>query len=343
MNDPANAVPAITTLLTHASAKEPLGTSAGGPPGAGEGPAEGPGERTVGASDEGDGDGPDVGDGVGEAGVGAGALTGAGDGVGVGETVGAATDDHLPLTRASVLVNGSPTSVFSIKQVSSNLIHGINLGSPDLTVSHLFYADDVIITTERNPDDLDNIIFVFHVLYLTSGLKTNINKSNIYGIGVSDDEVSNMARNSGYAAGSFHFTYLGLPIGSTMNRGLNIGSLKSFNLALLQKWRWRWFSFPNALWVKVIKVIHEQEGGFDTYGCKFNGIWVRIVGSSIFLHSNNIIPLNYFRFKAGCGACIRFWKDIWIDDSPLNIRYNRLYRLELDKDCLIIDQIKNGQ
>ncbi|GJV59135.1 RNA-directed DNA polymerase, eukaryota, reverse transcriptase zinc-binding domain protein [Tanacetum coccineum] len=262
----------------------------------------------------------------------------------------------LHSSRASVLVNGSPTSEFSIKRVSSNLIHGINLGAPNLTLSHLFYADDVIITTEWNPGDLDNIIRVLHVFYLASGLKIKINKSNIYGIGVSDDEVSNMARNSGCAAGSFPFTYLGLPIGSTMNRisswktlidrfqsrlsswkasllsiggrltlikavlgGLNIGSLKSFNLALLQKWRWRWFSFPNALWVKVIKAIHGQEGGFDTYGCKFNGIWARIVGSSNFLHSKNIIPLNSFRFKAGCGTRIRFWKDIWIGDSPLNI------------------------
>ncbi|GJZ72957.1 RNA-directed DNA polymerase, eukaryota, reverse transcriptase zinc-binding domain protein [Tanacetum coccineum] len=131
--------------------------------------------------------------------------------------------------------------------------------------------------------------------------------------------------------------------GAESSRGLNIGSLKSFNLALLQKWRWRWFSFPNAIWVKVIKAIHGQEGGFDTYGCNFNGIWARIVGSSNFLHSKNIIPLNSFRFKAGCGTHIRFWKDIWIGDSPLIIRYNRLYRLELDKDCLIIDRIKNGQ
>ncbi|GJT84696.1 hypothetical protein Tco_1066413 [Tanacetum coccineum] len=141
-------------------------------------------------------------------------------------------------------------------------------------------------------------------------------------------------------------TYLGLPIGSTMNRisrGLNIGSLKSFNLALLQKWLWRWFFFLNALWVKVIKEIHGQEGGFDTYGCKFNGIWARIFGSSNFFHSKNIIPLNSFRFKAGCSTRIRFWKDIWISDYPLTNRYNRLYRLELDKDCLIIDRIENGQ
>ncbi|GJY07937.1 RNA-directed DNA polymerase, eukaryota, reverse transcriptase zinc-binding domain protein [Tanacetum coccineum] len=150
----------------------------------------------------------------------------------------------LHSSRASVLVNGSPTSEFSIKRglrqgdplspfifilvieglrcalstaVSSNLIHGINLGPPNLTLSHLFYVDNVIITTEWNPGDLDNIIRVLHVFYLASGLKININKSNIYGIGVSDDEVSNMARNPGCAAGIFPFTYLGLPIGSTMN------------------------------------------------------------------------------------------------------------------------------
>ncbi|GJZ96678.1 hypothetical protein Tco_0669012 [Tanacetum coccineum] len=82
-------------------------------------------------------------------------------------------------------------------EVSSNLIHGINLGSLDLKLSHLFYVNDVIITTEWNPSDLDNIIRVLHVFYLPSGLKININKSNIYGIRVSDDEVSNMACNSG--------------------------------------------------------------------------------------------------------------------------------------------------
>ncbi|GJX71493.1 RNA-directed DNA polymerase, eukaryota, reverse transcriptase zinc-binding domain protein [Tanacetum coccineum] len=44
----------------------------------------------------------------------------------------------LHSSRASILVNGSPTLEFSIKRVSSNLIHGINLVSPDLTLSHLF-------------------------------------------------------------------------------------------------------------------------------------------------------------------------------------------------------------
>ncbi|GKD70322.1 hypothetical protein Tco_1324412, partial [Tanacetum coccineum] len=96
--------------------------------------------------------------------------------------------------------------------------------------------------------------------------------------------------------------------------GLNIGSLKAFNLALLQKWHWRMLSSPNSLWVKVIKAFHGQDGGFDSHGCKFRG----------------------------CGTQIRFWKDIWLGEIPLCSRYNRLYRLDLDKDCLIIAKIDNG-
>ncbi|GKC76819.1 hypothetical protein Tco_1127593, partial [Tanacetum coccineum] len=44
---------------------------------------------------------------------------------------------------------------------------------------------------------------------------------------------------------------------------LNVCSLKAFNLALRQKWRWRLFSSLNVHWVKVIKALHGQEGGLD--------------------------------------------------------------------------------
>ncbi|GJS49770.1 putative nuclease HARBI1 isoform X2 [Tanacetum coccineum] len=46
---------------------------------------------------------------------------------------------------------------------------------------------------------------------------------------------------------------------------------------------------------------------------------------------------------ACCGTRIRFWKDIWVGETPLFTRYNRLYHLDQDKDCLIIDRINNGQ
>ncbi|GJT38775.1 hypothetical protein Tco_0938640 [Tanacetum coccineum] len=70
--------------------------------------------------------------------------------------------------------------------VSSGLIRGVKFGSPE-------------------------------VFYLASGLKINIQKSNVYGIGVSDIDVSSMASNYGCALGCFPFTYLGLPIGSNIS------------------------------------------------------------------------------------------------------------------------------
>ncbi|GKC67690.1 RNA-directed DNA polymerase, eukaryota, reverse transcriptase zinc-binding domain protein, partial [Tanacetum coccineum] len=198
---------------------------------------------------------------------------------------------------------------------------------------------DVIITTGWNARDLENIIRVLYVFYLASGLKINIYKSNIYSIGVNEDEVYNMASNEGCIADGKKMAWVKWPIilNSYDNGGLNIGSLKAFNLALLQKWRWRLFTSPNDLWVKVVKAFHGHEGGFDNNGCSFKGTWANIVGSSNFLHSKGIILNNSFRFNAGCGTRIRFWKDIWVGEAPLSIRYNRLYRLDQDKDCLIID------
>ncbi|GJV47496.1 RNA-directed DNA polymerase, eukaryota, reverse transcriptase zinc-binding domain protein [Tanacetum coccineum] len=214
----------------------------------------------------------------------------------------------------------------------SGLIRGIKIGSSNITLSHIFYADDVVITTEWSSTDMDNIIRVLQVFYLASGLKINIHKSNVYGIGVSDIEVHTMANNTGCSPGSFSFIYLGLPIGANMNLtvkwpivlasrvngGLGIGSLKAFNLALLQKWRWRMISNTNAFWVKIVR--------------SFN-----------YLHSNAILPSDSIRFHVGCGTSIRFWKDLWTGSSPLYLRYNRLFRLEQDKDCLISDRFKDNQ
>ncbi|GJV69334.1 RNA-directed DNA polymerase, eukaryota, reverse transcriptase zinc-binding domain protein [Tanacetum coccineum] len=81
----------------------------------------------------------------------------------------------LDSTRTSILVNGSPTSEFNVRRglkqgdllspflfiiimeglnvalsnsVHNGLIRGVNIGSTDINLSHLFFADDVVITTE---------------------------------------------------------------------------------------------------------------------------------------------------------------------------------------------------
>ncbi|GJV21912.1 RNA-directed DNA polymerase, eukaryota, reverse transcriptase zinc-binding domain protein [Tanacetum coccineum] len=105
--------------------------------------------------------------------------------------------------------------------MDANLLHGVKLGPSNFHLSHLFYVDDVIIVSEWDHKDIDNIIRVLHVFYMDSGIKININKSNLFGVGVSSEEVAIMAANSGCLSGSFPLTYLGLSIDSNMNRVVN--------------------------------------------------------------------------------------------------------------------------
>ncbi|GJT43930.1 hypothetical protein Tco_0952645 [Tanacetum coccineum] len=196
----------------------------------------------------------------------------------------------------------------------------------------LNFAISDAVHSEWISHNMDNIIRVLRIFYLASGLKINIHKSNVYGIGVSAKEVRSMANNMGFVSGSFPFVYLRLPVGCNMN--------------LTSNWKLlidRMHSNPNVLWVKVVKSLHASEGGFDQNGCKSNGIWAKIVSSSNHFHSRGIPPVDYLCFCASCGTLIRFWKDTWIGSSPLYLRYDRLFRLEQDKDYPIIDRIHNGQ
>ncbi|GJY20644.1 RNA-directed DNA polymerase, eukaryota, reverse transcriptase zinc-binding domain protein [Tanacetum coccineum] len=283
----------------------------------------------------------------------------------------------LSSSRASILVNGSPTSEFSINRglkqgdplspflfilvmeglhnafadaVGNGLISGIYINNSSINISHLFSADDVIITTGWNARDLENIIRVLHVFYLASGLKINIHKSNIYGIGVNEDEVYNMASNAGCIAGNIPFNYLGLPIGSNLKSIASwkmiidcfrsrlstwkasllsigghltliksvLGSLSIYYLSIFRApesvlndlERIQLFTSPNNLWVKVVKAFHGHEGGFDNNGCSFKGTWANIVGSSNFIHSKE--PILVFEI-------LLFFRDLLNEIGQLNI------------------------
>ncbi|GJS47551.1 hypothetical protein Tco_0597672 [Tanacetum coccineum] len=144
--------------------------------------------------------------------------------------------------------------------ISSGLIQGASIGESGLKLSHFFYADDVVIISDWNIQDMSNIIHVLNVFYLASGLKINISKSNVYGLGVDQQDIEAMARDTGCGSASFD------------KGGLKIGSLKAFNLALLQKWRWRLVNNPDSIWARVIKAIHGVEAGVDLMGCNCNGV-----------------------------------------------------------------------
>ncbi|GJY16593.1 hypothetical protein Tco_0387015 [Tanacetum coccineum] len=74
---------------------------------------------------------------------------------------------------------------------------------------HLFFGDWSRLNAS-------NLIHILECFELASGLKVNIAKSRLLGVGVPNIEVELMASSLGCTLDSLPFTYLGLPVGKKM-------------------------------------------------------------------------------------------------------------------------------
>ena len=80
-----------------------------------------------------------------------------------------------------------------------------------------------------------------------SGLRVNFNKSKLYGVGVNEEEIGEMARWMRCGVGELPFVYLGLPIGECMR---HVGAwnpvVEKFKKRLAD-WRAKTMSFRGRL------------------------------------------------------------------------------------------------
>ncbi|KAL9995937.1 putative RNA-directed DNA polymerase [Helianthus debilis subsp. tardiflorus] len=150
----------------------------------------------------------------------------------------------LVSSRASVLVNGSPTMEFQCtrglrqgdplspflfviamealsgimkKAVSEGIFKGLKCTRNGPVLSHLIYADDVVFLGEWSDVNALNLRRLLRCFYLVSGLKVNLSKCSVYGVGVDNVEAQRMADILVCNKGSFPFKHLGLVVGANMN------------------------------------------------------------------------------------------------------------------------------
>ncbi|GJU93175.1 RNA-directed DNA polymerase, eukaryota, reverse transcriptase zinc-binding domain protein [Tanacetum coccineum] len=135
-----------------------------------------------------------------------------------------------------------------------------------------------------------------------------------------------------------------LALASKEKGGLGIGSLYSLNHALIQKWRWRFRNNPQALWARLIVSIHgisEDVSSFFSH-VRNQGVWGKIVGSINTMHEKGFIPHSSIQRRVNNGASTKFWYDTWVGNVSLQHQYPRLFRLALNRDCMIGDCWNNG-
>ena len=119
--------------------------------------------------------------------------------------------------------------------------------------------------------------------------------------------------------------------------GLGIRNLRTFNVALLGKWLWRFGQERDALWCQVIEVKYDcdwsgwcSSSSFAPHGVSF---WKNIRRG---WHSLS----RFFLYEIGDGSKVQFWVDSWCGSSSLVDRYPGLFRFCRRKEASVTDLMR---
>ncbi|XP_071708400.1 uncharacterized protein [Rutidosis leptorrhynchoides] len=148
-------------------------------------------------------------------------------------------------------------------KVEAGLIKGVKVGNSNVNISHLFYADDAIIVADCDRVSLENTLAALNEFHDMSGLKINVAKSHLYGIGVDDLIIDSCVIDMGCSKGLLPSNVLRAKVGNGQSilfwkdNWLGNGSLKEngrlFHLDVNEdclladrfdtegwKWVWKW-------------------------------------------------------------------------------------------------------
>ncbi|XP_021990912.1 uncharacterized protein LOC110887642 [Helianthus annuus] len=121
--------------------------------------------------------------------------------------------------RSSVLVNGSPTFEFGCGKASDvGSFNGVTMPNGGPVLSHLLYADDAMVMGEWSDFNFRTMRRILRIFHLCSGLRINIYKSTLFGVGKNIEEVGLKANELRCRMGSTPFTYLGVQVGAKLGR-----------------------------------------------------------------------------------------------------------------------------
>lgn len=85
--------------------------------------------------------------------------------------------------------------------------------SPKLNLTHILFADDILIFVEDNEEYITNLQIALYLFDSASGLNINMNKSTISPINVNSSKANSVVESWGLKKEYLLINYLGMPLG----------------------------------------------------------------------------------------------------------------------------------
>ncbi|GJV90311.1 RNA-directed DNA polymerase, eukaryota [Tanacetum coccineum] len=242
--------------------------------------------------------------------------------------------------KASVLVNGSPTIEFFVfyffhyicglkqgdplspylfiliieslnmslsRAIDEGVFKGIQLHR-SISISHLFYADDAMFIGEWSDTNLKGIINILQCFFFASGLKINIDKSKVLGVGVPSSIVVQAASNIG------------------------CGVFAVIAISDLRVYGGRVYVRRQALYGSSI----------DSHPVNLSSNWCSIIRELHFLAGKGFLFVTHCKKRIGNGRGSQFWFDTWLGDMPLKDLFPRLFALDLDSEATVAAKMQDA-
>nr|GEZ58185.1 RNA-directed DNA polymerase, eukaryota [Tanacetum cinerariifolium] len=126
------------------------------------------------------------------------------------------------------------------------IFKGISLNGKS-SISHLFYADDAMFVGEWSEDNLKSTVSILKCFFLASGLKINIHKSQVLGVGVPYYLVEQATNLIGCSVMDKCFRYLGVKVDESTSRHKAWSDLIQKLRSRLSKWKVKTLSIGGRL------------------------------------------------------------------------------------------------
>ena len=107
--------------------------------------------------------------------------------------------------------------------------------------------------------------------------------------------------------------------------GLGIKETRSFNSALLTKWKWRLLGEAGGKWKEILISFYGSETGRGQVGLKYQSWWWRDLAK---VCGESDQEQGWFGratgWKAGDGSRVKLWEDVWLQSSSLKSMFPRV-------------------